>query len=416
MNKKYIIEEKIDICFGAIGYYGERKNGQRNSYKFKAHIIYDQNEIILFAFMSEQDDFAKRKLLEALKTPIKKDDMKIYEAYIGDKGNSIDLLRPDEIRFTYNDPDVVAMYLKQIGFSYEDEIKESIYRLSAVCSPMLKSPSEYLFKEDDYTAWLKDSTYDRHCFDITFSLAQYKEHTFLKTDEIDNLLDVVSFYHTTRFEYDIAIIPNQNGKVNTIIKSPQNRISSDNSKKTIGYLLSGEKTLGTFAAFLSVSKDCDNRFRRDMFLSCYISNYVRADYLDDVSKLIIYTTILEKMAGVGMNDDTHECIKDYLAKYKINIQKIDDTICEYKFRNKLRNENGNPISNFILLRNYFVHHLGSEEAELFLRESNLLFNLKLTITILILYRFGITEIKFKKDFLNLSVFDDCLTVEKKLEK
>ena len=149
-----------------------------------------------------------------------------------------------------------------------------------------------------------------------------------------------------------------------------------------------------------------------MFLSRYISNYVRADYLDDVSKLIIYTTILEKMAGVGMNDDTHECIKDYLAKYKINIQKIDDTICEYKFRNKLRNENGNPISNFILLRNYFVHHLGSEEAELFLRESNLLFNLKLTITILILYRFGITEIKFKKDFLNLSVFDDCLTVGK----
>ena len=128
---------------------------------------------------------------------------------------------------------MVAMYLKQIRFSYEDEIKESIYRLSAVCSPMLKSPSEYLFKEDDYTAWLKDSTYDRHCFDITFSLAQYKEHTFLKTDEIDNLLDVVSFYHTTRFEYDIAIIPDQNGKVNTIIKSPQNRISSDNSKKTI---------------------------------------------------------------------------------------------------------------------------------------------------------------------------------------
>ena len=114
----------------------------------------------------------------------------------------------------------------------------------------------------------------------------------------------------------------------------------------------------------------------------------------------------------GDSDDTYKKIKYYLAKYKINIQKIDDTIRYYKYNKELRNEKGNPISNFIQLRNYFVHHLGSEEAEKFLRESDMLFNLKLTITILILYRFGITEIKFKKDFLNLSVFDDCLTVEK----
>ena len=97
---------------------------------------------------------------------------------------------------------------------------------------------------------------------------------------------------------------------------------------------------------------------------------------------------------------------------KISISKIDDTIQEYKFRNELRNENGDIISNFIQLRNFFVHHLGSKEAERFLQDSEMLFNLKLTITILILYRLGITEIKFKSYFLNLSVFDDCLTGEK----
>ena len=96
--------------------------------------------------------------------------------------------------------------------------------------------------------------------------------------------------------------------------------------------------------------------------------------------------------------------------FKINIQKIDDTIREYKLRNELRNEEGDTISNFIQLRHYFVHHLGSKEAEMFLQKSKMLFNLKLTITILILYRFGITEIKFKPFFLHLSVFDDCLTV------
>lgn len=412
MNRKYILEEQLDICFEAIVYYGERKNGHRNSFNFKAHIIYNRNEIILFAFMSEQDDFAKKRLLEALSIPIKKKDLKIYKAYIGDEGNSIDLSTPEEIRFTYNAPGVVAMYLKQICFSYEDEAKGSIYRLSAVCSSTLKSPLDYLFKEDDYIAWLKESNFDRQCFDIPFSSVNYRNHTFLKTDSIDNLLDVLSFYHSTRFEYDMAIIPVQNGKVNTLIKSPQYRISPDNSKKTIGYLLSRGKTMGTSSAFLSVSKDYNNRLKSDKLLSRHISNYVRADYLDDVSKLIIYTTILEKMAGVRNGEKTHKFIKYYLAKSKINIQKIDDTIRNYKFRNELRNEKGDTISNFIQLRNYFVHHLGSEEAEKFLRESDMLFNLKLTITILILYRFGITEIKFKKDFLNLSVFDDCLTVGK----
>ena len=170
--------------------------------------------------------------------------------------------------------------------------------------------------------------------------------------------------------------------------------------------------MGTLSTFLTVTKDYNSLLGSDKLLSSYIDNYVRADYLDDVSKLIIYTTILEKMAGVRNNDDTHKCIKYYLAQRKISISKIDDTIHEYKFRNELRNENGDIISNFIQLRNFFVHHLGSKEAENFLRNSGMLFYLKLTITILILYRFGITEIKFKKDFLNLSVFDDCLTVEK----
>lgn len=415
MNNRYLLEEEIDISFEAIGYYGKRKNARRDSFYFKAHILYIQDELVLCVNLSEQDDVAQKKLNEALETPIEKKDYTIINAYVGDVGNSINLSNPGEIGFTRHDcingQEVVSMYLKQISFSYEDEAKGSIYRLSAVCKSMLKDPLDYLFKEDEYIAWLKESTCARQCFDIPFSSAKYKNHTFLKTDAIDNLLDVVSFYHSTRFEYDMAIFPAQNGNVNMVIKSPQFRITSGNSLKTIGYLQAGKKSMGTFPTFLSASKDYNSLLRSDKLLNSYIGNYVRADYLDDVSKLIIYTTILEKMAD-GDSDDTYKKIKYYLAKYKINIQKIDDTIRYYKYSKELRNEKGNPISNFIQLRNYFVHHLGSEEAEKFLRESDMLFNLKLTITILILYRFGITEIKFKKDFLNLSVFDDCLTVEK----
>ena len=338
--------------------------------------------------------------------------MKIYKAYIGDEGNSVELSTPEEIRFTYNAHNVVAMYLKQISFSYEDEAKGIIYRLSDVCSSKLKDPTEYLFEEESSISWLGNSTPDRKCFDIPFTLAKYKNHSFIKTGEIENLLTIFSFYHSTRFEYDMAILPVQNGNVSMVIKSPQYRTTSGNSMKTIGYLQSKQKTMGTFSAFLSVSKEYKNLLGSDKSLFSYIDNYVRADYLDDISKLIIYTTILEKMAGVGINDDTHKCIKYYLAERKINVKKIDDAIRSYKFRNELCNEKEDTISNFVQLRNYFVHHLGSEEAEKFLRNSNMLFNLKLTITILILYGFGITEIKFKPFFLHLSVFDDCLTVGK----
>lgn len=412
MNKKYILEEQLDICFEAIVFYGKRKNSRRESFCFKAHISYNQDDLILYAIMSEQDDVAQNKLHEALRIPIKKKDLKIYKAYIGDEGNSIDLSTPEEIRFTYNAPDVVAMYLKQISFSYEDKAKGNIYRLSDACSSILKDPTEYLFEEESSKSWLGNNSPNRQCFDIPFSLAKYKNYSYIITDDIGKLLTIFSLYHSSRFEYDMAILPAQNGIVSMVIKSPQYRIASSNSMKTIGCLLAGQKSMGTFSAFLSASQNYNNRLGSDEILSSYIGNYVRAEYLDDVSKLIIYTTILEKMAGVRNNDDTHKCIKYYLAQRKISISKIDDTIRDYKFRNDLRDEKGDIISNFIQLRNYFVHHLGSEDAEKFLRKSNMLFNLKLTITILILYRFGITEIKFKKDFLNLSVFDDCLTVGK----
>ena len=412
MAKKYITEEIINISFDAIVYYGR----ERSSFCFKAHILYDQNDICLHAFLSEQNDVAKEKLLEALRTPIKKKDFKICKAYIGDTGNSINLNIPEEIRFTRHDyingQEVVAMYLKQISFSYEDEANGNIFRLSSICSSMLKAPTEYLVEEGSSIEWISNSTPDRQCFDIPFTLAKYKNHSYIKTGDIENLLTIFSFYHCTRFEYDIAITPAQSGIVKMVIKAPQFKVTSGNSLKTIGYLTSEQKSMGTFSAFLSISKDYKNLLPNNKLLSSYIYNYVRADYLDDVSKLIIYTTILEKMAGVGINDDTHKCIKFYLAKQKISVKKINDTLSNYKFKDELRNEKRYIISNFIQLRNYFVHHLGSEEAELFLRKSEMLFYLKLIITILILYRFGITEIQFKSYFRHLSVFDDCLKIGK----
>ena len=140
----------------------------------------------------------------------------------------------------------------------------------------------------------------------------------------------------------------------------------------------------------------------DRLLKNYISGYVRAEYLDDISKLTIYTTILEKMAGVKVDDDTYRCIKKYLVQRRIRVTKIDDNIS----KSKIKNEDNDNISNFIQLRNFFIHHLGSEKAETFLKKSDMLFNLKLCITILLLYRLGFQDISFTPDFKHLSIFDE----------
>lgn len=90
MNMKYLLEEKLDICFEAIVYCRKEKN----SFCFKAHILYDQNDICLYVLLQEQSDVAKEKLLEAFRIPIKKKDFKILKAYIDDVDNSINLDKP----------------------------------------------------------------------------------------------------------------------------------------------------------------------------------------------------------------------------------------------------------------------------------------------------------------------------------
>ena len=400
MNENLIFDEKLDISFEAIGYYGK----QREPFVFKAHIIYKQNELVLLVITSEQGDIAEQKLFEALRSPIKKKDYKITKAYFGDK--SIKLEKHFDIKFTIcTQSAFMLMPLNQIRFTYKDEENERIYRLTSVCSPIIFSPTELLIYKNG-TAGFRNSTLSKQCCGIPFTLFKEDNYAYIKTDEIDKLLKIFSFYYCTRFEYDMVSSPEQDGNVSILIKKPQYKTTSGNSLKTIGYLFSGQNSLATFGGFLSATNDCTNEIWNDKFLSDYISGFVRAEYLDDISKLTIYTTILEKMAGAGKKEDTYKCIKHYLAQNKIDIRKIDDNVSS----KNIKNENGDTISNFIQLRNFFVHHLGSEKAEKFLRDSDMLFYLKLTITILILYRLGLTNIRFKSYFAHLSVFNECLKV------
>lgn len=413
MNGEYLLEEQLDISFEAVGYYGKRKkDGKRPSFKFNAYIVYIQNDLVMYSIISEQDDVAQKKLLEAFKKPIKKNDYRIINSYIGDANNSVDLRFSEEIRFTQHafisDQEAVAMSLKQIKFSYKEQSNGIICRLSSVCSSIFFGPLEHLMNDEDFMTWKNNSNLDKQCFGKPFALSKKGNHVYIKTTQIDSILSVFSFYFCTHFECDMISTPEQNGTVSIQIKAPRYKTTSGNSLKTIGYLLLRQTSLGSFKGFLSSTKDCNGELWNDQLSEGYISSFIRAEYLDEISKLIIYTTILEKMASGSKKMDTYRCIRDFLAQKKIDISKIDNNIGD---RN-IKIENGDTISNFIQLRNFFVHHLGSEEAELFLRNSDMLFNLKLTITILLLYGFGFSEIRFKPEFAHLSVFDECIKLGK----
>lgn len=414
MTREYLLEERLDINFEAVGYYGKRnKDGKRPSFKFNAHIVYIQNDLVLYSIIPEQDDVAQKELLEALHSPIKKGDYTIKKSYIGNANNCIDLEMPGEIRFTQHafisDQEAVAMSLKQIKFSYKEQSNGVICRLSSVCSSILFGPLDLLMNDEDFMTWKKNSNLDKQCFGKPFAISKKGNHAYIKTTQIDNILSVFSFYFCTHFECDMISTPEQNGIVNIQIKAPRYKTTSGNSLKTIGYLLLGQTSLGSFRGFLSATKDCNGELWNNQLSDGYISGFIRAEYLDEISKLIIYTTILEKMTGGRKKNDTYRRIRDSLAQKKIGISKIDNNISN----RKLKNEKGDTISNFVQLRNFFVHHLGSEEAELFLRNSDMLFNLKLTITILLLYRSGFSEIRFKPEFAHLSVFDECKKLGKK---
>ena len=385
-------------------------NKHKDWFEFSAIIVFKQNDINLFVNLAEQSAVARERLLKAYSTPIKRNDIKIMEARVGD--NEISLYKPNEdIQFTngvrQNGMNIVSMPINSLKFTFNDEIDSSIYRLSSVCAPRLYTPHELLVDERSTIVGIHPTTLHDRCFDIQFSLFRKGNYAYITTNRIERLLDIFSFYYGTYYEYDMVCYPLQDGKACIEIIVPKYKVISSQAALPVGYLLSNDICLGNFTDFLSGTQMCKLP-SDELKLKSFIHGFVRAEYLDNISKLTIYTTILEKIVGVKINDDTYKCIKNYLAQRKISVHKIDDNISKAK----LRNEDGDIISNFIQLRNFFIHHLGSAEAESYLTHSEMLFNLKLCITIILLNIMGFDNIAFRPDFIHLSLFDDSLKVGK----
>jgi hypothetical protein len=404
MGKKFLYDEDLKIQVEIKVYY----NSSRESFVFNGFILYKQCSLNLFVNMTRQTLFAQQKLSEAYHSPIKRSNYKVTKALIGQE--KIELEKPDEeILFTKglkaNGRELVSMPLKRIMFTCEGETKANMYRMTSVCTPLLYNPFCFLIDDENHITGRRYTQLSDNCFNIPFTVSKSGNYAYIETDKIDILLLLFSFYYCTYIEYDMASYPCKDGKICIEIKTPQYKVMVNNPIPSRDFLFSNQKNLGSFTDFLYLTNECGDSLFHDELFSKYISYYVKAEYLDNVSKLIIYTTILEKMAMVKISDSTYDRIKNYLDNKKIDIRKIDSNVS----KSKIKNEKGRTISNFVMLRNSFVHHLGSEKAEQFLRESDMLFYLKMCITILLLYRMGIKDVKFDQNFAHLSLFDECIT-------
>ena len=234
-----------------------------------------------------------------------------------------------------------------------------------------------------------------------YVLFEFAGKVFLKTESGSDpkiFLTIASFFSCSPIE---ILMDNNNGQV--CLNESQYKIclnkKVDNQHLT--YLFCNGKCLDYFTDFLeqlsNISKpsDFDN-------LRLYIEYYVRSEYLDEISKLVLYTSILAKFSNVKQGQDTDKAIRQFLKSNHLSFEKINCGITGAK----IKNSKGKPIDNFVKLRNFIIHQLGNQSAENFLRDSNMLFNLKMAITIIILKKLGICDVHFDKYFHEISIFDD----------
>ncbi len=406
----FIFNESSKITFLLQLFY--RGTEGRASICFDAMIKLDGNVITLS--IDIPNSIKTKEFSNILTTTFRKKDYKINKASID--GQNISLKIDEEIRFTrfYTEKDkrFCSMTLKYFSYTYKNAERKTIYRLFKTSSTLLSPYLTGFSALGSTIVGVEPTTYECSCYGVPFFMFRDEHHVYVQTKgDIDILLRALSFFFCNPIEYDMIYSFDEGGNGHIKVSTTQYSIQTVKSNEMLGYLFSGDVCLDHLFDFMETIKSCNAKVISGKLIEAYIGNYVRAEYLDSISKLLLYTSILEKMANVKIGNETYDVIKDYLHNNHINVEKINDKVekyIDYATEKKLFDAEGKEITNFVQLRHFFVHHLGSKEAENFLKESDMLFYLKLTITILILKKIGISEIIFDKHFRNISVFDGSI--------
>jgi hypothetical protein len=250
---------------------------------------------------------------------------------------------------------------------------------------------------------IQPTEYSGGCLNGKISLFRDEHYVYLKTeDSISDILSVLSVFFCCPVEYDMAYSTDKNDKSFVEVCTPSYMVLAVKRNNILGYLFSNDICLDYLTDFLEVTCSCGSQLPISDVMKQYIDHYVRVEYLDSISKLLLYHSIIEKMAGVGKDNDTYNLIHKFLKERHIDVEKINDGIAS----KGIKNEENQTIDNFVQLRNFFIHHLGSKKAVEFLEKSDMLFNLKAAITIILLNDLGIQNVMYDKQFHALSIFDE----------
>ena len=380
---------------------------QRNNkpIKIDASIKYDGAELLLYAEESLKSKKTNNDLQSLFMVEFTEDYYVIQDAKVNDL--PIEIIKLGVIRFNSSqlekDKKVFSMQIKDISYSYKGNKSSKCYRICSAASVLLiPYLTDFAYKGNTIVGMVP-TRYNGKLFNRHLSLFRDDKYVYIKAkDNISDILSVLSFFFCNPVEYDMACTCNNDGEYVVDVIPPNYKVIAAKKNNILEYLYSNDKDLGYLTDFFEITRDSGSKFPISDILKRYIDNFVRVEYLDNISKLLLYETILEKMAGVEINQKAYSIIRSFLKDKHINVEKINDHISN----NKLKNEKDKTIFNFVQLRHFFVHHLGSKEAADFLQNSDMLFYLKEAITILILEELGIKDIKFDKVFHEISIFDD----------
>ena len=370
----------------------------------EAAIKYQDGKLLLYAEEYLKDEKINNHLLSIFTLEFNEDFYEIQDAKVKDL--SIELNKVGTIRFvSYHldvDKKVISMELKTISYSFVGTSGPVCYRMSNIASTLLVPDLTGLAAKGGIVVGTIPTVIKAKCFNRHISLSRDDKFAYLKVkDNVADILSVLSFFFCSPIEYDMSFSSNKEGMCIVEVIPPSYKVIAMKKNEILGYLFCNNINISSIISFLEVTENSGRKLPLSDLQKRYIDSLVRAEYLDNISKLLLYETIIERMAGVKKKDKTYTVIRQYLEKKHIRVDKINDHV----LKNIIKNEEGNNIRNFVQLRNFFVHHLGSKDAIAFLQESNMLFYLKEAVSVLILEEMGIKGVQFDKAFHGISVFD-----------
>lgn len=402
VDKVFLFNESNEIKLKLQLFYKE--NDGRRAVLFNAAIKMNDGELVMLIeygnskYTEEQTNLLTREY--------RKDDYRIIDATT--KGENVTIRLDGSVKFNRfyleKGKKYCSMTIKHIHYEYTGESQPTCYRLSPISSQLLIPYLTGFAVQGSTVIGAISTEYSGKCFGREFYMFRDERRVYVQTEEnMSEIMSIMSFFFCNPVEYDMVCYNDQdNRQIDVCV--PEYKIMGGKRNEMLYYVYCGDQCMDHLFDFLEITNINEKSILWDEMVKIYIDNLVRAEYLDDISKLLLYHSIIEKMAKVGKADDTYNLIHKFFRKKHLNIEKINDGIEKMG----IQNEDDENISNFVQLRNFFIHHLGSKKAQDFLRDSDMLFYLKMAITVLLLKKMGIEDLKFDKQFHGISIFDDSI--------